>query len=80
MFLDKSPRGAAFRIIRLNLSKETGKRLADMGFIEGVCGVVIRKSFLGGPMQARVMDYDVLIRRFEAHGIEIELCDQKEAS
>jgi ferrous iron transport protein A len=71
MVLSDAPAGASFTVVKVSLDKEVGKRLADMGFIEGTAGAVVRESFLGGPLQVRVMGYDVLIRRFEASGIEV---------
>jgi Fe2+ transport system protein FeoA len=71
MVLSDAPAGASFTVVKVNLDKEVGKRLADMGFIEGTAGTVVRESFLGGPLQVRVMGYDVLIRRSEASGIEV---------
>ncbi len=64
--------GQAFRVKRIVLSHEVGKRLADMGFTEGADGEVVRKSFLGGPMHVRIRNYDVVLRRSEAAGVEAE--------
>jgi len=63
--------GSAFRVLRVTLGKEVGKRLADMGFTEGAEGEVIRAGFLRGPYQVRIRGYDILLRRSEAAGIEI---------
>ena len=71
MTLDDAPAGASFLIVKVNLPHEVGKRLADMGFIENAPGAVVRASFFGGPLQVRILGYDVLIRRFEARGIEV---------
>jgi ferrous iron transport protein A len=43
-----------------------------MGFTQGTEGAVIRKGFFRGPLQIRIRGYDILIRRFEASGIEVE--------
>ncbi len=72
MFLSDAPPGASFRVIRVLLGKEVGKRLADMGFTEGAEGAVIRSGFMRGPLQVRLRGYDVLIRRCEAAGVEVE--------
>jgi len=72
MFVSDAPVGASFRILRVTFGKEVGRRLADMGFTEGAEGVVIRSGFLRGPLQVRIRGYDILIRRNEAAGIEIE--------
>jgi ferrous iron transport protein A len=72
MFLCDAPNGASFKVIKVILGKEVGKRLADMGFTEGADGAVVRSGFLRGPLQVRIRGYDILIRRCEAAGIEIE--------
>jgi Fe2+ transport system protein FeoA len=71
MVLAQLPEGAGFSVVRINLDSEVGRRLADMGFIEGARGSIIRKKFLGGPLVIRIMGYEVLLRRSEASGIEI---------
>jgi ferrous iron transport protein A len=72
MFISDAPGGASFKVVRVTLGKEVGKRLADMGFTQGTEGAVIRKGFFRGPLQIRIRGYDILIRRFEAAGIEVE--------
>jgi Fe2+ transport system protein FeoA len=72
MILSDAPSGASFSVKRVNLDKEVGKRLADMGFTEGAQGAVVRHSFFRGPMQVRILSYDILIRRYEAAGIEVD--------
>ena len=64
--------GQTFRVKRIVLSREVGKRLADMGFTEGASGTVVRKSLFGGRMQVRIRHYDVVLRRSEAAGVEAE--------
>ncbi len=71
MRVSDAPPGASFRVVKLSVGKEVGKRLADMGFSEGVEGAVIRAGFFHGPMQVRIRGYDILIRREEADGIEV---------
>jgi ferrous iron transport protein A len=72
MLLSDAPKGASFKVARVTLGKELGRRLADMGFTEGTDGAVVRCGFFRGPLQVRIRGYDVLIRRFEAAGIEVE--------
>ncbi|MDR2517112.1 MAG: ferrous iron transport protein A [Spirochaetaceae bacterium] len=72
MLLSDAPSGASFTVVRVALGKEVGKRLADMGFTEGAEGAVVRPGFFRGPLQVRIRGYDILIRRFEASGIEVE--------
>ena len=72
MFVSDAPAGASFKVVRVTLGREVGKRLADMGFTEGAEGAVVRGGFLRGPLQVRIRGYDILIRRCEAAGIEVE--------
>jgi ferrous iron transport protein A len=72
MYLSDAPKGASFTVVKVALGKEVGKRLADMGFTAGTAGAVVRQGFLHGPLQVRIRGYDILIRRFEASGIEVE--------
>ena len=64
--------GARFRVTRVGVAGETGRRLADMGFTEGSPGRMIRGALLRGPMQIRLGGYDLLIRRGEASCIDVE--------
>jgi Fe2+ transport system protein FeoA len=63
--------GTKFEVLQVLIGGEVGKRLADMGFTEGAQGALIRGTFLRDPLQIRIRDYDVLIRRSEAHLIEV---------
>lgn len=72
MFLSDAPSGASFKVVKVAMGKEVGKRLADMGFIAGTQGAVVRTGFFRGPLQVRIRGYDILIRRYEAAGIEVE--------
>ena len=64
--------GQRFVVRRVMLAREVGKRLADMGFTEGALGVMIRRGAFRGPLHVKIRDYDVLLRRSEAAGIEVE--------
>jgi ferrous iron transport protein A len=72
MLLSDAPKGASFKVKRVTLGREVGRRLADMGFTEDTEGAVVRAGFFRGPLQIRIRGYDILIRRFEAAGIEVE--------
>lgn len=62
-----------FVINAVRVGREVGRRLADMGFAEGTEGVVIRRGGFGGPIQVRIFDYDLLLRREEAARVEVSL-------
>lgn len=64
--------GEEFIVDNVCLCRETGKRLADMGFTKGARGRIVRRGFLGGPLQIRLGDCDIMIRASEASGVTIE--------
>lgn len=65
--------GQRFRVKKTTLSREVGKRLADMGFINGVEGSVVRVAHIGDPIEVTILNYHVSIRKSEAAGIEVEV-------
>jgi len=65
--------GDNFKIKNVKLRGEIGKRLADMGFSKNVEGKVIRSALLGDPIQVKIMDYNISIRKSEAEGVSVEL-------
>lgn len=80
MCVSDLPRGEGFVVRKVLLGKEVGKRLADMGFTEGREGFVVRRGLLKGPLQVRLMGYDLLLRHSEAQGIEIAPAQGKAGS
>ncbi len=71
MRLSEARIGQEFEILAVRIAREVGRRLADMGFTEGARGRVIRGGAFRGPLQVRIRDYDILLRRCEAAGIEV---------
>jgi len=67
--------GQKFKIVGVKLKGEIGKRLADMGFIKGVEAMVVRSALLGDPIQIKMNDSNVSLRKTEAQGIEVKLID-----
>jgi ferrous iron transport protein A len=68
--------GREFLVKRIALAREAGKRLADLGFTEGARGAVIRKSLFGGPLHVRIGEYEVVMRRSEAEGVEVRAASE----
>lgn len=64
--------GTSFIVVRVMIGGQIGKRLADMGFTEGAEGLIVRGAFMRGPLQIQIRGYDILIRRCEAHLIEVK--------
>jgi ferrous iron transport protein A len=64
--------GDSFVVRGVALARETGKRLADMGFTQGVEGRLVRKALFGDPVQVSILGYHVSIRKTEAAGVSID--------
>lgn len=72
MYLSDMLDGASFKVKKVDLGKEVGKRLADMGFTEGAEGRIVRRGIFHDPLEVHILGYEVLIRRFEASKIAVE--------
>lgn len=72
MFLSDLKVGDRFRVVSVTLGHEVGRRLADMGFIRGAGGTILRREVLNGPIDVNIIGYEVLLRYSEAKGIVIE--------
>jgi len=64
--------GDRFIVKGVDLTRETGKRLADMGFTRGAEGQVIRKALFGDPLEITILGYQVTIRKAEAAGVSVD--------
>lgn len=73
MTLKELRRGDKFRVIKVTLSGEIGRRLVDMGITSGVEGEMMRCALFGDPLHIKVRGYNLTLRKSEAGGIEIEL-------
>jgi len=80
MMLAELGPGQKFEVLRIVFGGEIGKRLADLGFISGTEGEVVRAALFRGPMQIRLGDYDLIMRRHEARLVEVEPLPQNAAS
>ncbi len=65
--------GDRFIVRGVDLTRETGKRLADMGFTRGAEGQILRKALFGDPLEITILGYQVTIRKAEAAGVSVEL-------
>jgi len=74
--LGSLPKGSHFRILGLQVNKEIGKRLADMGFTRGTEGTLVRKALLGDPIQVEILGYQVSLRKSEALGVSVEVLEK----
>ncbi|MEY4093608.1 MAG: hypothetical protein RLZZ53_807 [Acidobacteriota bacterium] len=70
--LSRLPVGATAVVARVSGARTTVRRLLEMGLVPGTAVTVQREAPLGDPIELRVRNYALSIRRAEAHGIEIE--------
>jgi len=66
------PVGATAIVSRVSGARHNVRRLLEMGLVPGTAVTVQREAPLGDPIELRVRNYALSIRRAEAHGIEIE--------
>lgn len=75
MTLKELRRGDKFRIEKVTLGGEVGKRLVDMGLNSGIEGEMLRCALAGDPIEIRVRDYNLSLRLSEAEGVEVVVSD-----
>ena len=57
---------------QLNNSPSVKRRLNELGVIEGVKIELVRKAPSGDPLQVKIRDFNLAIRKIEASKIEME--------
>ncbi len=65
--------GSSCKIIKLNTSGKLLQKLLDMGFIPGARVEVIREAPLYDPLELKIHNYYIALRKDEAKNIEVEL-------
>lgn len=71
MFLSDLKTGELGVIVKVNGSGAFRKRILEMGFIKGKVIKVILNAPLKDPIKYKIMDYEVSLRRSEAHLVEV---------
>jgi ferrous iron transport protein B len=71
MTLNELNPGQAGYVVKVKGSGAFRKRVIEMGFTPGRRVEVVRKAPLQDPVEYRLMDYDISLRRSEARSIEI---------
>ena len=69
--LDRTPFGTRARVVSVAGDGAISLRLMQMGVVPGVTVSVIKSAPLGDPIQVRVRDYDLALRRMEAQTITV---------
>ena len=65
--------GQTARVSALHISAELVQRLAALGLRIDCDVTVLRRGWLGGPLQLRVGNTELMLRRDAAEGIEVLL-------
>nr|WP_306458725.1 ferrous iron transport protein A [Aliarcobacter vitoriensis] len=61
------------KVIKLNAQGKLLYKLLDMGFVEGTILEIIREAPLYDPMELKIHNYNLTLRKSEANLIEIEM-------
>ncbi len=71
MTLDQLGLGQSAFITRLNLDHAHSAQLMEMGLFEGVRVTLIARAPLGDPLELKVGDFRLSLRKAQAGGIEL---------
>jgi len=71
--LDTTPFGVLARVVSVAGDGAVALRLMQMGVVPGVPVSVVRSAPLGDPIQVRIRDYDLALRRIEAQTITVAI-------
>ncbi|HEU4595480.1 MAG TPA: FeoA family protein [Pyrinomonadaceae bacterium] len=74
--LDRLPPGADGRVISVGGSGPVARRLMEMGVVPGAPVRVVKFAPLGDPLEVRVRDYHLALRRSEAQTISVVMSDE----
>ncbi|MDH4064074.1 MAG: ferrous iron transport protein A [Acidobacteriota bacterium] len=66
------PIGSSAVVSRVSGARTVVRRLLEMGLVPGTTVTVQREAPLGDPVEVRVRNYALSIRRADALGIEVE--------
>jgi Fe2+ transport system protein FeoA len=70
--LDRVPVGSSAVVRRVACARPVARRLLEMGLVPGTQVTITRVAPLGDPLELRVRNYALSIRRAEALSIEVE--------
>ena len=71
MTLDQLQIGQSAAILRLNLDPSHSSQLMEMGLYDGVRLTLVAKAPLGDPLELKVGDFRLSLRKAQASGIEL---------
>ncbi|MBN2964403.1 ferrous iron transport protein A [Sulfurospirillum sp. T05] len=73
MCLDELASGTLCRIIKVHAHDALKYKLLDMGFVSGAQVSVVREAPLYDPMELKIHNYLLSLRKSEAKLVEVEL-------
>ncbi len=68
--------GQTGRIISIEAMDESLVRLAELGLITGERVKLLKRAPLGDPIEIRIMNYNLCLRKKEASCIEVQLLEE----
>lgn len=68
-------KGMRARVVRVPADLPDGKRLQEMGLVEGTEFRVVKVAPLGDPIEIDLRGYRLCLRKRETAGIEVEVLD-----
>ena len=74
--LDTLPPNARARVVAVRGSGAVARRLMEMGVVPGAPVCVVRSAPLGDPLEVRVRNYHLALRRSEAQTIDVMVSDE----
>ena len=74
--LDQLPIGAKGRVLAVEGAGPVARRLMEMGVVPGAPVCVIKTAPLGDPLEVRVRNYHLALRRTEAQTITVVTSDR----
>lgn len=77
MTLDKLIVGSSAEIIGIDESNPNLSRLSELGMIAGQHVKLLRKAPLGDPLQIRIMNYELCLKKNDAAGIRVHSIEEK---
>ncbi len=73
MKLSELPRGKSAKIVSMDLPVNIKDRLNRVGLTAGVRVIFVRRAPFGGPLEIKVRDFYLALRKEQADKIEIEI-------
>lgn len=74
--LDSLEAGVAARVVAVEGEGAVARRLMEMGVVPGAPVRVVKAAPLGDPLEIRVRDYNLAVRRGEAQTIKVVISDE----